>query len=187
VATSSTEAKYVVAASCCGQSTLGCSIPRLVPTGGCTLPAGSYSFILLDWFLLVVVLILLVVTSSCWILLVVVPIPTGSYLFMLMNLFLLVVVLLLLVGHTVGLVPTGSYVVPAAYVWFLLSLKISNTVWLNWDGPHMPLLAPMLVVPVAEDGADAVAAGAAAAHDVLPPSVPPTHSSSSIPGPSSAP
>nr|GEY83091.1 ribonuclease H-like domain-containing protein [Tanacetum cinerariifolium] len=34
----------------------------LVPAGGYTLPAGSYSFILLNWFLLVVV-----------------PIPTGSY------------------------------------------------------------------------------------------------------------
>nr|GEY84026.1 hypothetical protein [Tanacetum cinerariifolium] len=45
----------------------------------------------------------------------------------------------------------------------------------------------MLVVLAAGDGADAVTAGAAAAHDVLPPSVPPTHSSSSIPGPSSAP
>nr|GEU56749.1 hypothetical protein [Tanacetum cinerariifolium] len=56
---------------------------------------------------------------------------------------------------------------------------------LNWDGPHMPLLAPMLVVPAAGDGADAVAAGAAAAHDVSPPPiVPPTHST---PGPFSAP
>nr|GEY43934.1 hypothetical protein [Tanacetum cinerariifolium] len=45
----------------------------------------------------------------------------------------------------------------------------------------------MLVVPAAVDGADAVAAGAAATHDVLPPSVHPTHSSSSIPGPFSAP
>nr|GEY10929.1 JmjC domain-containing protein [Tanacetum cinerariifolium] len=45
----------------------------------------------------------------------------------------------------------------------------------------------MLVVTAAGDGADAVAAGAAAAHDILPPSVPPTHSSSSIPRPSSAP
>nr|GFA63622.1 hypothetical protein [Tanacetum cinerariifolium] len=51
----------------------------------------------------------------------------------------------------------------------------------------MPLLAPMLVVTAAEDGADAVAAGAAVAHNVLPPSVPPTHSSSSILGTSSAP
>nr|GEW56784.1 retrovirus-related Pol polyprotein from transposon TNT 1-94 [Tanacetum cinerariifolium] len=55
------------------------------------------------------------------------------------------------------------------------------------DGPHMPLLASMLVVPVGGDGADAVATGAAAAHDVLPPILPPTHSSSSILGPSSAP
>nr|GEW08344.1 hypothetical protein [Tanacetum cinerariifolium] len=58
---------------------------------------------------------------------------------------------------------------------------------LNWDRPHMPLLAPMLVVLAARDGANAVAAGAAAAHDILPPNVPPTHSFSSIPGPSSAP
>nr|GFA81628.1 hypothetical protein [Tanacetum cinerariifolium] len=52
------------------------------------------------------------------------------------------------------------------------------------DGPHMPFLAPMLVVPAAGDGADAVAAGATAAHDVSPPPiVPPTHST---PGPFSA-
>nr|GFC21998.1 hypothetical protein [Tanacetum cinerariifolium] len=51
----------------------------------------------------------------------------------------------------------------------------------------MPLLAPMLVVPTGRGGADAVAAGAAAAHEVpLPPPphiVPPIHSSST-PGPS---
>nr|GFC36262.1 retrovirus-related Pol polyprotein from transposon TNT 1-94 [Tanacetum cinerariifolium] len=29
----------------------------LVPAGGCTLPASSYSFILLDWFLLIVLLV----------------------------------------------------------------------------------------------------------------------------------
>nr|GEX61369.1 copia protein [Tanacetum cinerariifolium] len=57
----------------------------------------------------------------------------------------------------------------------------------SFDGPHMPLLAHILVVPAVGDGADAVAAGAAAAHNGLPPSVPPTHSSSSIPGPSSTP
>nr|GFA10177.1 hypothetical protein [Tanacetum cinerariifolium] len=46
---------------------------------------------------------------------------------------------------------------------------------LNWDGPHMPLLASSLVVPAGGDGADsvaagadAVAAGAAAAHDPTP-------------------
>nr|GEV81726.1 uncharacterized mitochondrial protein AtMg00810-like [Tanacetum cinerariifolium] len=74
VATSSTEAEYVAAASCCGhvlwiQNQIG--YPKLqvvqvlllvvqvraddlVSAGGCTLPAGSYSFLLLDWFLLVV-------------------------------------------------------------------------------------------------------------------------------------
>nr|GFA08901.1 synaptobrevin, longin-like domain protein [Tanacetum cinerariifolium] len=70
---------------------------------------------------------------------------------------------------------------------FDFTAKLFSNMKLNWDGPYMPLLAPMLVVPAAGDGADAVAAGAAAAHNVLPPSVPPTHSSSSIPGPSSAP
>nr|GEU66015.1 retrovirus-related Pol polyprotein from transposon TNT 1-94 [Tanacetum cinerariifolium] len=39
----------------------------LVPTSSGTISAGSYSFMLLDWFLLVVVLFLLVVTRSyCW-------------------------------------------------------------------------------------------------------------------------
>nr|GEW76944.1 putative ribonuclease H-like domain-containing protein [Tanacetum cinerariifolium] len=63
------------------------------------------------------------------------------------------------------------------------------------DGPRMPLLALMLVVPGARDGADAVTAGAAAANEVLPPplphvtpppDVPPTHTSSSTPRPSTA-
>nr|GFC43409.1 hypothetical protein [Tanacetum cinerariifolium] len=59
---------------------------------------------------------------------------------------------------------------------------------LNWDGPHMPLLAPMLVVPATGDGADVVPAGAAATHNISPPPiVPPTHFSSSTPGPSFAP
>nr|GEX12648.1 retrotransposon protein, putative, unclassified [Tanacetum cinerariifolium] len=166
VATSSTEAEYV-AASCCGQ---------VSNAAGCTcIPTGSYSFMLWTWFLLLLFHVVdLVPAGSC-------ITPTGSYSSMLWTWFLLVVVLFLLV---VGLVPTGRYVVHAAYVWFLLILKISNTVW---DGPHMPLLAPMLVVLAAGDGADAVAAGAAAAHDVLPPSAPPTHSSSSIPRPFSAP
>nr|GEV81749.1 reverse transcriptase domain-containing protein [Tanacetum cinerariifolium] len=100
VATFSTEAEYVAAASCCGQMNtvsgglllyfvsnvrgypklqvvqvlllvvLVCA-DDLVPAGGYTLPAGSYSFLLLDWFLLVVVLLLLVITSSYY--------WTGSY------------------------------------------------------------------------------------------------------------
>nr|GFB78387.1 hypothetical protein [Tanacetum cinerariifolium] len=48
---------------------------------------------------------------------------------------------------------------------FDFTAKLFSNMKLNWDGPHMPLLAPMLVVPAAGDGADAVPAGAAAAHD----------------------
>nr|GEX34006.1 hypothetical protein [Tanacetum cinerariifolium] len=58
------------------------------------------------------------------------------------------------------------------------------------DGPHMPLLAPMLVVPAGGDGADTAAAGAAATNEVPPPppppDVPPIHTSSSTPGPFTA-
>nr|GEX39226.1 ribonuclease H-like domain, reverse transcriptase, RNA-dependent DNA polymerase [Tanacetum cinerariifolium] len=57
VATSSTEAEYVAATSCCGQVLLPVVQDRadnLVSAGGCTLPASSYSFLLLEWFLLVV-------------------------------------------------------------------------------------------------------------------------------------
>nr|GEZ50745.1 putative ribonuclease H-like domain-containing protein [Tanacetum cinerariifolium] len=88
VATFCTEAKYIVAASCCGQSTIfivknpvfhqrtkhieirhhfirdtyeknliQVRADDLVSVGGCTLPASSYSFLLLDWFLLVVLLV----------------------------------------------------------------------------------------------------------------------------------
>nr|GEV56911.1 putative ribonuclease H-like domain-containing protein [Tanacetum cinerariifolium] len=320
VDTSSIEAKYVAAASCCGQTSISlpdcphrdaqslvcCGLllyfvsnvsgyPKLqvvhvlllvvlvraddlVPAGGCTLPAGSYSFILLDWFLLVGFILL------NWFLLLVVPIPTGSYLFMLMNLFLLVVVLLLLFWATatirtleagpsdiivtidgnevvvteslirtqlqlddvnglyeftlhdvldgmraIGYPTDGSltfYKAKLSPQWrfimdgmignigskrhkflmyprflqmilgiqtpdpsprptFDFTAKLFSNMKLNWDGPHMPLLASMLVVPASGDGADAVAAGATAAHDVSPPPiVPPTHST---PGPFSAP
>nr|GEX60488.1 protein FAR1-related sequence 5-like [Tanacetum cinerariifolium] len=73
---------------------------------------------------------------------------------------------------------------------FDFTAKLFSNMKLNWDGPHMPLLAPMLVVPTGGDGADAAAAGAPTAHKVPPPppppAVPPTHSSSSTPGPSTA-
>nr|GEU31187.1 xylulose kinase-1 [Tanacetum cinerariifolium] len=76
---------------------------------------------------------------------------------------------------------------------FDFTAKLFSNMKLNWDGPHMPLLAPMLVVPAGGDGADAAAAGAAAANEVPPPplppvtpppDVPPTHTSYSTPGPS---
>nr|GEW85747.1 uncharacterized mitochondrial protein AtMg00810-like [Tanacetum cinerariifolium] len=73
---------------------------------------------------------------------------------------------------------------------FNFTTKLFSNMKLNWDGPHMPLLAPMLVFPAGGDGADAAIAGAAAANEVLPPPppphVPPTHTSSSSPGPSTA-
>nr|GFA31160.1 hypothetical protein [Tanacetum cinerariifolium] len=68
--------------------------------------------------------------------------------------------------------------------------KLFSNMKLNWDGPHMPLLAPMLVGPAGGDSADAVAAGAAVANEVRPPSPPPdvpsTHTFSSTLGPSTA-
>nr|GFA14633.1 hypothetical protein [Tanacetum cinerariifolium] len=81
---------------------------------------------------------------------------------------------------------------------FDFTAKLFSNMKLNWDGPHMPLLAPMLVVPAGGDGADAAATGsaaasAAAANEVPPPApppvtplpdVPPKHTSSSTPGPS---
>nr|GEZ36575.1 uncharacterized mitochondrial protein AtMg00810-like [Tanacetum cinerariifolium] len=67
---------------------------------------------------------------------------------------------------------------------FDFTAKLFSNMKLNWDRPHMTLLASMLVVPAGGGGADAVTAGAVAAHDVSPPPiVPPTHST---PGPSSA-
>nr|GEW70109.1 hypothetical protein [Tanacetum cinerariifolium] len=66
---------------------------------------------------------------------------------------------------------------------FDFTAKLFSNIKLNWDRPHMPPLAPMLVVPAGGDGADA-----AAANEVPlpppPPDVPPTHTSSSTPGPS---
>nr|GEW24675.1 putative ribonuclease H-like domain-containing protein [Tanacetum cinerariifolium] len=168
----------------------------LVPADGCTLFDGCYEFLQLYWFLLVVLFlvptVVLVPTGSGtnsagrylfllldWILLVVVPIPTGSYLFTLINFFLLVVVLFLLVVYTVGLVPTGGYAVPAAYVWFIMDGMLGNVarlfsnMKLNWDGPHMPLLEPMLVVSAGGDAASAAAnvaagPGPSSAPQVLP-------------------
>nr|GEW74992.1 ribonuclease H-like domain, reverse transcriptase, RNA-dependent DNA polymerase [Tanacetum cinerariifolium] len=73
---------------------------------------------------------------------------------------------------------------------FDFTAKLFSNMKLNWDGPHMPILAPMLVVPAGGDGADAVAAGAATVHDIPlpppPPIVPLTYSSFFTPGPSIA-
>nr|GFB40964.1 uncharacterized mitochondrial protein AtMg00810-like [Tanacetum cinerariifolium] len=84
VATSSTEAEYVAAASCCGQmNAVSCGLllyfvsnvsgypnlqviqvlllvvlvraDELVSSGSCIIPTGSYSFMLMTWFLLLLV------------------------------------------------------------------------------------------------------------------------------------
>nr|GEU62742.1 uncharacterized mitochondrial protein AtMg00810-like [Tanacetum cinerariifolium] len=46
---------------------------------------------------------------------------------------------------------------------FDFTTKLFSNMKLNWDGPDMPLLVPMLVVPVGGDGADAAATGVVAA------------------------
>nr|GEV69437.1 synaptobrevin, longin-like domain protein [Tanacetum cinerariifolium] len=73
---------------------------------------------------------------------------------------------------------------------FDFTAKLFSNMKLNWDGPHMPLLEPMLLGPAGGDYADAVATGAAAANEVPPlpppPTVPPIHTFSSSPGPSTA-
>nr|GFC41186.1 hypothetical protein [Tanacetum cinerariifolium] len=45
---------------------------------------------------------------------------------------------------------------------FDFTAKLFSNMKLNWDGPHMPLLAPMLVVPAGGDAAGATANVAAA-------------------------
>nr|GFB23187.1 hypothetical protein [Tanacetum cinerariifolium] len=68
---------------------------------------------------------------------------------------------------------------------FDFTAKLFSNMKLNWDGHHMPLLAPMLVVPAGGDGADATAANEVSS-PLPPPHVPPTHTSYSTPGPSIA-
>nr|GEU79369.1 JmjC domain-containing protein [Tanacetum cinerariifolium] len=73
---------------------------------------------------------------------------------------------------------------PSSRPTFDFTAKLFSNMKLNWDGPYMPLLAPMLVVPAGGDGADAAAAGAATANEVsLPP--PPPDTSFSPPYPRS--
>nr|GEU78921.1 aminoacyl-tRNA synthetase, class 1a, anticodon-binding [Tanacetum cinerariifolium] len=202
VATSSTEAEYVAAASCCDTRIEGRTKPKgrltivyfappmllvvpvfllvvlvhadgWVPTGSCTIPTGSYSFMLMDGFLLVVALFLLVVTRSCcWIgPSKIIATIAGNEVVVTESLIRTQLQLNDANGlyeftlHDVldGMREIGTY----NFSRFILDGMIGN------DGPHMPLLAPMLVVPAGGDGADAVAAATAAANDVPPPPPPP--------------
>nr|GEV18752.1 copia protein [Tanacetum cinerariifolium] len=167
VATSSTEAEYVAAASCCGQSTI-CIVKNLVFHQRTKHIEIRHHFIrdaneknLIQS------------TLGC-------SIPRPPML-LVVQVFLLVVLV-----YADGSVPAGSCTIPTGSYSFMR---------LDWDGPHMPLLAPMLVVPAGGDGADTAAAGAAAVTKVPPPlpppvtpppDVPPIHASSSTPGPSTA-
>nr|GEV60547.1 hypothetical protein [Tanacetum cinerariifolium] len=145
----------------------------LVPAGCCTIPTGSYSFMLLDW----------TYNFSRFILDGMIENIGSKRHKLLMYLRFLQMIL--------GIQTTD----PSPRPTFDLTTKLFSNMKLNWDGPHMPLLAPMLVVLTGGDGVDAAAAGAATANEVPPPppphvtpppDVPPTHTSSSTPGQSTA-
>nr|GEW02271.1 putative ribonuclease H-like domain-containing protein [Tanacetum cinerariifolium] len=195
VATSSTEAEYVAPAS----TRIG---GKNKPKGRLTIVYSVYSNFCAGMppILLVVLVFLLVVlvpadgwvptgsstipTGSC-------TLPTGSYSFMLLGWFLLFWATAIVHNHEAGpseiiaTIDGNETIDPSPRPTFDFIAKLFSNMKLNWDGPHMPFLAPMLVVPAGGDDADA-----AAAYDVPPPPpppiVPPTHSSSSTPGPSTA-
>nr|GFD21336.1 hypothetical protein [Tanacetum cinerariifolium] len=56
---------------------------------------------------------------------------------------------------------------------FDFTAKLFSNMKLNWDGPHMPLLAPMLVVPTGGDAAGAAANVAVGPGPSSTPQVPP--------------
>nr|GEX27200.1 retrovirus-related Pol polyprotein from transposon TNT 1-94 [Tanacetum cinerariifolium] len=203
-----------VSAGRCTISTSSCTIPTgsgtiptgsgTISTGSCTLPTGSYSFMLLDWFLLATATVrtleagpseiiatidgnAVVVTESLIRTQLQLNDANGLYEFTLHD---------VLDGIREIWYPTdGSltfYKAKLSPQWrFLIHTFIhcmspkSGGGISSLDGPPMPLLAPMLVVPAGGDGADA-----AAANEISPPPPPPhvplTHTSSSTPGPSLA-
>nr|GEV66805.1 reverse transcriptase domain-containing protein [Tanacetum cinerariifolium] len=202
VANSFTKAEYVATASCCVRPSMLLVVPMFllvvlvhadewVPIGSCIIPIGSYSFMLMDGFLLVVALFLLVVPRACcWI---------SSYWTYNFSRFILDGMIRNIGSkrHKCLMYPRFLQMIlgiqttdPSPRPTFNFTAKLFSNMKLNWDGLHMPLLAPMLVVPVGGDGADTAAAGAAAATELSPPppppDVPPTHTSSSTPGPSLA-
>nr|GEZ87592.1 uncharacterized mitochondrial protein AtMg00810-like [Tanacetum cinerariifolium] len=143
----------------------------LVPAGSCTIPTGSYSFMRLDWFLLddhnkVAYLekgkgweayeqILDVLNRShirtynffrSILYGMIGNIGSKRHKFMMCPRFLQMIL---------GIQTTD----PSPRPTFDFTTKLFSNMKLNWDGPHMPLLAPMLVVPAGGDGAGAAAAG----------------------------
>nr|GEV65140.1 putative ribonuclease H-like domain-containing protein [Tanacetum cinerariifolium] len=185
VANSFTKAEYVATASCCVRPSMLLVVPMFllvvlvhadewVPIGSCIIPIGSYSFMLMDGFLLVVALFLLVVPRACcWI---------SSYWTYNFSRFILDGMIRNIGSkrHKCLMYPRFLQMIlgiqttdPSPRPTFNFTAKLFSNMKLNWDGLHMPLLAPMLVVPVGGDGADTAAAGAAAATELSPPPPPP--------------
>nr|GEX05467.1 hypothetical protein [Tanacetum cinerariifolium] len=180
VATSSTEAEYVAAAMS-GRlllyfvsNLLGPTV-GLVPTGSGTTSPGCYKFILLDWSHIRNAL-----THR----------PTIVFDSLVKQFLATATVRTLEAGPSdiIATIDGNEVMVTKSLIRTQLQLDDVNGLYeftlhdvldriRAIDGPYMPFLAPMLVVPAAGDSADAVAAGAAAAHDVSPPPiVPPIHS-----------
>nr|GEY69080.1 putative ribonuclease H-like domain-containing protein [Tanacetum cinerariifolium] len=129
----------------------------LVPVGSCIIPTGSYLFMFLDWTYNFSRFILDGMIRN---------IGSKRHKFLMYLRFLQMIL---------GIQTTDPSLRPT----FDFMAKLVSNMKLNWDGPHMPLLAPMLVVPVGRDGADAATAGAAAVNEVLPPLPPPAEPTSS--------
>nr|GEV46946.1 hypothetical protein [Tanacetum cinerariifolium] len=152
-----------------------------VSAGSCTISTGSYSFMLLDWFLLawpseIIATIAgneVVVTESLIRTQLQLNDENGLYEFTL---------------HDVldGMREIWIY----NFSMFILDGMIGNIGSKRHKFLMYPRFLQMILGPVGEDGVDAVAAGAAAVNEVSPPppppNVPPTHTSSSSPGPSTA-
>nr|GEY66968.1 UBN2 domain-containing protein [Tanacetum cinerariifolium] len=175
----------------------------MVPTGGCTFPAGSYSFILLDWFLLVVddhnkVAYLekrkgweayeqiLEFLSRSHIRYALTHRPTIMFDSLVKQFCATATVRTLEAGPSdiIATIDGNKVVVTESIIRTQLQLNDVNglyeftlhevldgmrAIWYPTDG--------FLIFYKAKFHLNGVAAGAAAAHDVLPPSVPPTHSS----------
>nr|GEW75988.1 hypothetical protein [Tanacetum cinerariifolium] len=161
----------------------------LVHAGSCTIPTGSYSFMLLDWFLqndhnkvaylekrkgweaYEQILDFLNRSHIRYALTHHPPIVFDS---LVKQFWTTATVRTLEVGPSeiIATIDGNETTDPSPRPTFDFTAKLFSNMKLNWDGPHMPLLAPMLVVPAGGDGADATTAGAAAANEVLPPPPP---------------
>nr|GFA15689.1 hypothetical protein [Tanacetum cinerariifolium] len=145
-----------------------------IPTGRCIIPTGSYSFMLWTWFLLVVVLFLLFLVHTVGLVHIGRYVVPAAYVWshiryalthrpriMFDSLVKQFWATVSVHNHEAGpsqIITTingNETTDPSPRPTFDFTAKLFSNMKLNWDGPHMPLLAPMLVVPAARDGADA--------------------------------